>query len=114
MRLWTLHPKYLDRQGLLGLWREALLAQAVLSGVTRGYKNHPQLERFKKHPHPRQAIAYSWASRVISISLEMVLPGLLGVWLDRKLGTRVLLTVLGFGLGLTLGMMHLLRIARMK
>jgi F0F1-type ATP synthase assembly protein I len=60
----------------------------------------------------RQAIAYSWASRIISISLEMVLPGLLGVWLDRKFGTRVLFTVIGFGLGLTLGMTHLLKIAR--
>jgi hypothetical protein len=58
MRLWTLHPKYLDRQGLLGLWREGLLAQAVLDGQTKGYKNHPQVERFKNHPTPRQAIAY--------------------------------------------------------
>jgi hypothetical protein len=41
MRIWTLHPRYLDRQGLLALWREGLLAQAVLSGKTRGYLNHP-------------------------------------------------------------------------
>lgn len=47
MRLWTLHPKYLDRQGLTAVWREGLLAQAVLAGKTRGYKNHPQLDRFK-------------------------------------------------------------------
>jgi len=58
MRLWTLHPKYLDRQGLLGLWREGLLAQAVLGGHTKGYKNHPQLDRFKNHSAPQQAIAY--------------------------------------------------------
>ncbi len=56
MRLWSLHPKYLDRQGLVALWREALLAKAVLRGVTRGYTHHPQLERFKAHPHPRLAI----------------------------------------------------------
>jgi hypothetical protein len=62
----------------------------------------------------RQAIAFSWASRIISISLEMVLPGLLGVWLDRKLGTWVVFTIAGFGLGLILGMMHLLQIARTK
>ena len=37
MRLWTLHPKYLDPQGLVALWREALLARAVLQGKTRGY-----------------------------------------------------------------------------
>lgn len=56
MRLWSLHPKYLDSQGLVALWREALLAKAVLRGETRGYTNHPQLERFKGHPHPRLAI----------------------------------------------------------
>lgn len=48
MRLWSLSPKYLDRQGLLAVWREALLAKKVLAGKTRGYKNHPQLIRFKK------------------------------------------------------------------
>ena len=46
MRLWSLHPQYLDPQGLVALWREALLAQAVLRGKTSGYKHHPQLERF--------------------------------------------------------------------
>ncbi len=56
MRLWSLHPKYLDRQGLVALWREALLAKAVLRGETRGYTRHPQLERFKAHAHPRSAI----------------------------------------------------------
>lgn len=48
MRLWSIHPKYLDRQGLLACWREGLLAQNVLLGNTKGYKNHPQLIRFKK------------------------------------------------------------------
>ena len=56
MRLWTLHPKYLDAQGLVALWREALLAQAVLRGRTRGYTRHPQLERFRAHDRPRTAI----------------------------------------------------------
>jgi hypothetical protein len=56
MRLWSLHPKYLDPQGLVALWREALLAKAVLRGLTRGYTRHPQLERFKAHPYPRSAI----------------------------------------------------------
>ena len=48
MRLWSLSPKYLDRQGLLAVWREGLLAKKVLAGKTKGYKNHPQLDRFKK------------------------------------------------------------------
>ena len=56
MRLWSLHPKYLDAQGLVALWREALLAQAVLRGQTRGYRHHPQLERFRSHTAPRLAI----------------------------------------------------------
>jgi hypothetical protein len=57
MRLWSLHPKYLDPQGLVALWREALLARAVIRGETRGYKHHPQLERFSLHPYPRSAIS---------------------------------------------------------
>lgn len=57
MRLWSLHPLYLDPQGLVALWREALLAQAVLRGETRGYRNHPQLERFKNHPKPLSAMS---------------------------------------------------------
>ncbi|MGQ4877233.1 pyrimidine dimer DNA glycosylase/endonuclease V [Billgrantia sp. LNSP4103-1] len=57
MRLWSLHPKYLDPQGLVALWREALLAQAVLRGDTRGYRNHPQLHRFRDHATPLAAIS---------------------------------------------------------
>jgi len=57
MRLWSIHPKYLDSKGLVALWREALLAQAVLRGQTKGYKNHPQLTRFKRSGHPVGAIA---------------------------------------------------------
>ena len=57
MRLWSLHPKYLDAQGLVALWREALLAQAVLAGKTRGYQHHPQLRRFQESPAPRKYIA---------------------------------------------------------
>lgn len=57
MRLWTLHPRYLDKPGLTALWREALLAQAVLLNKTRGYRFHPQLQRFRAHPRPLAAIA---------------------------------------------------------
>jgi hypothetical protein len=56
MRLWSLHPRYLDAQGLVALWREALLAKAVLGGHTRGYRHHPQLIRFLAHRTPRLAI----------------------------------------------------------
>ncbi len=57
MRLWSIHPKYLDAIGLVALWRESLLAQKVLQGKTTGYKSHPQLTRFKKHPFPFKAIS---------------------------------------------------------
>ena len=56
MRLWSLHPKHLDAKGLVTLWREGLLARAVLKGNTKGYRHHPQLERFRAHPMPRLAI----------------------------------------------------------
>lgn len=56
MRLWSLHPKYLDAKGLVALWREALLAQKVLRGETKGYRHHPQLRRFNEVEHPIAAI----------------------------------------------------------
>jgi hypothetical protein len=57
MRIWSLHPSYLDSKGLVALWRETLLAQNVLLGKTKGYKNHPQLERFKATENPVGAIS---------------------------------------------------------
>ena len=58
MRIWSLHPKYLDAKGLVALWRETLLAKHVLEGKTKGYKNHPQLNRFKKLKQPLHSINY--------------------------------------------------------
>lgn len=52
MRLWSLHPSLLDPIGLVSLWREGLLARKVLLGETRGYWNHPQLDRFKAQANP--------------------------------------------------------------
>ena len=68
MRLWSLHPKYLDSKGLVALWREALLARAVLQGETEGYKNHPQLIRFKNHENPLAAIN----TYILNIYIESV------------------------------------------
>jgi hypothetical protein len=56
MRLWTIHPQYLDSRGLVAAWREALLAQAVLAGKTEGYTRHPQLTRFRESQDPRSSI----------------------------------------------------------
>ena len=57
MRLWSIHPRYLDARGLVALWREALLAQAALCGRTKGYRNHPQLSRFRAQPDRPASIA---------------------------------------------------------
>ena len=59
MRLWSVHPKLLDKAGLGAVWREGLLARAVLNNQTKGYKNHPQLQRFKAnktHSSPLELI----------------------------------------------------------
>lgn len=58
IRLWSLHPVYLDKKGLIALWREALLAQKVLLGLTKGYRYHPQLNRFKECHNPSGVIAF--------------------------------------------------------
>ena len=56
MRLWTINFKYLDAKGLVALWREALLAKNVLAGLTKGYKNHPQLDRFYAQENALEAV----------------------------------------------------------
>ena len=58
MRLWSLNPKYFDSKGLGAVWREGLLAQAVLLGTTKGWKNHSHLLRFKNHEKPVSAISF--------------------------------------------------------
>ncbi|MCA9267035.1 MAG: AtpZ/AtpI family protein [Planctomycetales bacterium] len=58
------------------------------------------------------AVAYQWAWRIITISLEMVLPGLAGYWLDTQLGTRVLFMLVGFGLGMFAAIWQLLKISQ--
>ena len=89
MRLWSLHPKYLDPQGLVALWREALLAKAVIRGETRGYTHHPQLQRFTEHPHPRLAInaylaavhvEYEWHHLLAKLSVRN--PAVHAQWID--------------------------------
>lgn len=52
MRIWSIHPKYLDSKGIVALWRETLLAKKVLEGKTKGYMNHPQLIRFRSSDNP--------------------------------------------------------------
>jgi hypothetical protein len=69
MRLWSLHPSYLDSKGLVALWREGLLALAVLEGRTRGYRHHPQLTRFRGEKSPADTMKrYLWFVYLESIS----------------------------------------------
>ena len=56
MRLWSVHPQFLDAKGLVALWRETLLAKKVLEGKTKGYKQHPQLHRFRSQSKPVDSI----------------------------------------------------------
>jgi len=88
MRLWSIHPKYLDFKGLLALWRESLLAKKVLSGKTKAFKKHPQLKRFKNHPDTLSAInaylyyvleeglrcGYGFKKEKISLPIKRILP----------------------------------------
>lgn len=69
MRIWSVHPKYLDSKGLVALWRETLLAKKVLEGNTKGYKNHSQLVRFKALQDPNNAINY-YLSELYEHSVE--------------------------------------------
>jgi hypothetical protein len=80
MRLWSVHPRYLDRQGLTACWREALLAQAVIGRTSGGYSNHPQLQRFRATDDPLAAVgAYLRAvaeeadSRGYRFAMELIL-----------------------------------------
>lgn len=58
------------------------------------------------------AVAAEWASRIMTVSLEMVLPGVIGVWLDGRLGTKLVFALLGFGGGMVLGVWHLLQMLK--
>jgi len=93
MRLWSLHPRYLDRQGLLACWREALLAQKVLRGETRGYRYHPQLIRFRNSPDPLAAIAVYLEGLVVeadrrgyTFNRDRISPGRINGKLPVRLG----------------------------
>jgi F0F1-type ATP synthase assembly protein I len=60
------------------------------------------------------AIAFEWSATIMTISLEMVVPGLVGYWLDQKLGTRVLFLLIGFALGGAMATLALMRIAKKR
>ena len=59
------------------------------------------------------AEATKWVSKITTVALEMILPGLVGLWLDHRLGTGFL-ALLGLGLGVPLGFRHLMLMTRSK
>ena len=88
MRIWSLHPKYLDSRGLVALWRETLLAQAVLLGKTKGYLHHSQLDRFREQLDPARLVAtylHSVHDEAISRGYNFAAEKTLGARSDRKL-----------------------------
>ena len=60
----------------------------------------------------RIARAWGWSSQLTSIALEMVLPGIVGLWIDRQLGSVMVFLILGVVFGMTAGMIHLVQFAR--
>jgi F0F1-type ATP synthase assembly protein I len=52
------------------------------------------------------------AQRVSAVGMEFGLPPLVGALADRRFGTTGLFTILGCLVGFTVGMWHVLRIAR--
>lgn len=67
------------------------------------------MDRLPADDRSALAVAWSWATRVMVVAAEMVVPGLVGYWLDQKIGTYVVLTLVGFAVGITLAVMHLMR-----
>lgn len=59
------------------------------------------------------AKAAEWASRIMTISLEMVLPGLVGYWLDSVLGSKVVFMFVGFAIGSFIAFKQLMTIAKL-
>jgi ATP synthase protein I len=60
------------------------------------------------------AVALGWSSRITTISVQMLLPGMLGYWLDQRLKTRFIFLLLGILLGLASGLWSLIRLAQEK
>ena len=48
MRVWDIHPGYLNRQSLLGEHRELHGVVAILRHGKQGYSNHPETKRWKQ------------------------------------------------------------------
>jgi hypothetical protein len=59
------------------------------------------------------AVAMEWVAKITTVAFEFFIPGVVGQWLDQRLGTKFL-ALAGFVLGLTVGLWHLLQMTRIK
>ena len=53
------------------------------------------------------ALAMEWVARITAVGIEMVVPGVAGLWLDQQMGTSFI-GLVGFVLGVVGGVWHLL------
>lgn len=60
---------------------------------------------------PPIAAAIAWVSRITTIALTMVVPGVAGGWLDKQLGTSWL-GAAGLAIGLAGGLAMLVKLAK--
>jgi F0F1-type ATP synthase assembly protein I len=58
------------------------------------------------------ALAWAWATRIIALSASMVIPALIGAWIDQQLGTKVVFLLIGFVIGITAAVLQLMRIVK--
>lgn len=115
MRLNNFRPVYQTRRRENDRLAEVFSAKALRRFLSsRRHRDLKSADSVNTQPDDRSqmAIAYAWAARVMTVSMEMVAPGIGGVWLDNWLGTKVLFTVIGLAFGMGFGMWHLLRMTK--
>jgi hypothetical protein len=52
-----------------------------------------------------------WVAKITTVALEMVVPAVIGMWLDQRLETQFL-ALLGIILGVPLGIWHLVKMTK--
>lgn len=84
MRVWDIHPGYLNRQSLLGEHRELHGIVAIISQGKRGYANHPETRRWVGHgwalTRRHRLLACEMALRGYTDRSPVELAGRVGSW----------------------------------
>lgn len=90
--------------------RESRYRVAILTH----FRSRPDCVAVKKprNDYSPFVLAIEWSSRITTIALEMVVPTLLGYWLDRRLGSGVVFLLVGVVVGFSVALLSLLRLAR--